>query len=158
MENDVTSQYLSRRPGLQNLGLVLLDVRYSDSGWKWKTLILKVPRIHFVASTNFEKLPFLLKKWVKCISTSFWVLRTPESWLNYFLQRFSTFFVHFKTFSVIYSGQTIDVYINYDVKCCDIIMTYVEWGGIFGIYSSGTKTRKKQENDPMETTVLNRKL
>ena len=35
---------------------------------------------------------------VLCISTSFWVLRTPESWLNYFFQLFSTFFVHLNHF------------------------------------------------------------
>ena len=26
-----------------------------------------------------------------CISTSFWVLRAPKSWSNYFFQRFSTY-------------------------------------------------------------------
>ena len=31
-------------------------------------------------------------------------------------------------------------------------MAYVEWGGIFGTYSSGTKTRQKHDNDTMETT------
>ena len=36
-----------------------------------------------------------------CISTSFWVLRPPESWSKYFFQLFSTFFVHLKLFSVI---------------------------------------------------------
>ena len=36
-----------------------------------------------------------------CISTSFQVLRAPESWLKHFFQLFTTFFVHFKPFSVI---------------------------------------------------------
>ena len=40
-----------------------------------------------------------------CISTSFWLLRAPKSWLKHFFQpffsRFSTFFVNFKAFSVI---------------------------------------------------------
>ena len=36
-----------------------------------------------------------------CILTSFWVLRSPESWSKYFFQPFSSFFVHFKHFSVI---------------------------------------------------------
>ena len=35
----------------------------------------------------------------------------------------------------------------------ELIMTYVQWGGILVVYSSGTKTRKKHENDPMETTL-----
>ena len=35
-----------------------------------------------------------------CISTSFWVLRAPKSWLKHFFQPFSTFFLHFKLFSV----------------------------------------------------------
>ena len=38
---------------------------------------------------------------VLCILTSFPVLCAPESWSNYFFQPFSTFFVNFKTFSVI---------------------------------------------------------
>ena len=33
---------------------------------------------------------------VLCITTSFQVLRAPESWSNYFFQLFSTFFVHSK--------------------------------------------------------------
>ena len=36
-----------------------------------------------------------------CISTRFWVLHAPKSWSNYFFQPFSTFFAHFKPFSVI---------------------------------------------------------
>ena len=36
-----------------------------------------------------------------CILTSFRVLRAPKSWLKHFFQPFSTFFVHFKLFSVI---------------------------------------------------------
>ena len=31
-----------------------------------------------------------------CISSSFWVLRAPKSWSNYFFQPFSSFLVHFK--------------------------------------------------------------
>ena len=37
---------------------------------------------------------------VLCISTSFWVLRAPKSWSNYFFQLFSTFFVHFRKSSL----------------------------------------------------------
>ena len=33
--------------------------------------------------------------------TSFWVLRAPKSWSKPFFSCFSTFFVHFKAFSVI---------------------------------------------------------
>ena len=43
---------------------------------------------------------FLSYFWVMCILTSFWVLRAPECWLNYFFQLLSTFFVPFKPFSV----------------------------------------------------------
>ena len=44
----------------------------------------------------------ILADWqLLCILTSFWVLRAPKSWSNYFFQLFSTFFVHFKPFSVI---------------------------------------------------------
>ena len=42
-----------------------------------------------------------------CILTSFRVLRTPESWSNYFFQPFVPFFVHFKPFSVIYPSPWI---------------------------------------------------
>ena len=33
-----------------------------------------------------------------------------------------------------------------------VTMTYVEWRGIVGTYSSGTITRQKALKDPMETT------
>ena len=36
-----------------------------------------------------------------CILTSFWVLHALKRWLKLFFQPFSTFFVHFKPFSVI---------------------------------------------------------
>ena len=39
---------------------------------------------------------------VLCISTSFLVLRAPESWLKHFLRPFSTSFVHFKHFSTFF--------------------------------------------------------
>ena len=38
---------------------------------------------------------------VLCILTCSWVLRAPESWSKPYFSRFSTFFVHFKAFSVI---------------------------------------------------------
>ena len=38
---------------------------------------------------------------VLCILTSFWVLHAPKSWLKIFFSHFSTYFVHFKAFSVI---------------------------------------------------------
>ena len=41
------------------------------------------------------------KQVLLCISTSFWVLPSPKSWSNYFFQPISTFFVYFKSFSVI---------------------------------------------------------
>ena len=48
---------------------------------------------------NFTKnwfMPYLL-----CISTSFWVLYALKSWSKHFFSCCSTFFVHFKAFSVI---------------------------------------------------------
>ena len=38
--------------------------------------------------------------WVLCILTSFQVLRAPESWLKFFFQPFSTFFLNFKCFLI----------------------------------------------------------
>ena len=50
-----------------------------------------------VSSYHYESLLRNLKyqmKYMLCISTSFGLLRTPESWSNYFFQPFSTFFIH----------------------------------------------------------------
>ena len=52
-----------------------------------------------------------------CILTSFWVLRTPKSRLNYFFSVVLTFFVHFKTFSVISRLKSSKKYKNEQKKC-----------------------------------------
>ena len=39
------------------------------------------------------------------ISTSFWVLRAPKSWLKYFFELFSTFFLDFKKFFSYFSSE-----------------------------------------------------
>ena len=41
-------------------------------------------------------------KWVLCISARFWVLSAPASWSKHFFQPFSTFFLYFTRFSVIF--------------------------------------------------------
>ena len=56
---------------------------------------------HMLNLTLMKPIPQLIDSMLY-ISTSFQVLQAPESWLNYcFFQPFSTFFVHFKLFSVI---------------------------------------------------------
>ena len=42
---------------------------------------------------------------VMCIWTSFWVLRAPKRWLKYFVLLFSTLFVYFIHFSVIFWSE-----------------------------------------------------